>query len=88
MITGHLPNPRSTEREIELWRVSILTYPKSQHKPITCCPISHVLSQQGVCKGVPAVAQRVTNPTSILEDVGSIPSLAQWVKDPRCCELG
>ena len=30
--------------------------------------------------GVPVVAQQVTNPTSIHEDVGSIPGLTQWVK--------
>ena len=32
--------------------------------------------------GVPTVAQSVKNPTSIHEDVGLIPGLDQWVKDP------
>ena len=31
--------------------------------------------------GIPFVAQCITNPTSIHEDVGLIPGLTQWVKD-------
>ena len=43
-------------------------------------PTVELLSK--VESGVPIVAQRVTNPTGIHEDVGLIPGLIQWVKDP------
>ena len=51
-------------------------------------------NQEIILVEVPLVAQQVTNPTSIRQDTGSIPGLAQWVRDPvlprgigRRCDL-
>ena len=42
----------------------------------------HLIIQRKAIQGVPFMAQRLTNPTRIHEDVGSTPGLAQWAKDP------
>ena len=43
------------------------------------CPVCHL----EVFRGSSCGGTVVMNPTSIHEDVGSIPGFAQWVKDPE-----
>ena len=44
-------------------------------------PPKPTLSEKSKGAGVPIVAQQFPNPTSIHEGTGSIPGLAQWIRD-------
>ena len=63
------------KRDIEEMNAFILANIRGQNSTKTFVTKTHSM-------GVPVLAQELTNPSSIHEDVGSIPGLTQWVKDP------
>ena len=52
----------------------------SKEHSITAILTESLLLKKGQ-EEIPPMARWVTNPTSNHEDVGSIPGLAQWIKD-------
>ena len=69
----------SKEDIVKLFLVSsfIITLPLQKAWSLLSIPVSKILE-----KGVPVVAQWLTNPTRNHEVAGSVPALAQWVNDP------
>ena len=61
------------------------SYPPRSLQTSTCCRCRPKKKKKKTKKsdplGILMVAQWVKNPTSVREDVGLIPGLAQWVKD-------
>ena len=60
---------------------------KTENIDIMMSATDFPMAAKNMCAQSSHCGSAVTNPTSIHEHSGSIPGLAQWVKDPGCCKL-
>ena len=73
---GHLPGILSLQENMYC---GVIELPKTR---FPCFPLFRVLWSKLVTSGVPVTAQRLMNLIRNHEVAGSIPGLAQWVRDP------